>query len=1128
MPEDRIQDILSGGRSYQSAVMAPTPPVPSLTAISPPMTAVQMVNTYFNPTAGGSGGMMGMMGQGLMAARSYNVGQPYSVMGAAMGMPPPYMMTDASMGIYRPGAGLRPPALYSTPGMTGAFHSAADTASQYELMRTGMFADPNQAGANFARMRVAQFGQKYGGWIGTAAGTVGGAMVSGGGMMGMGATLGGAAGDFLGSHIGDIPVVGWAVRKAVELSNIGLTEQLSWMGGSQAGTFGRVGMGGQDIGLGGRGMNAQASLRLGRQMRQMSVESGGQFNQVDMMNILRTAGDSGFLETATNADQVAKTVGNLMKIVGHLGKVMGDPDFRNNLKELGNLRQMGYSVNEALRVLPELNSYSRMAGMTRGQMMQQYGAPGAMQASAAGLTTGVGMAAGMYGGAQAQMLSGSFNEIQKNLLGGDDGIAQRVREQQIAFHSNISPVMVLSLLSAKGGQLGLDKAGIQALMRSGQLDLTRMGGAGAQNIHEVASRVARQKAEQEGRTATMGDVTSAYLEIQGRMKEFQSDFAQQIGPRGTQLLMYNAAENLRKTHGDMGAAVLMSGGDFQQAQVLMAQWRDPTYREKMRGQAEEEHRRLRGEATLGARGRSEARQADTDEWQITKGLRRFSTWIQTPGKLSDGSIRDADDEARRMMHDSDAAAGISRAARVGAAAGVNIALSEDIGKRSKGRSFGINVSGSVTEDEARAYWRRQGVESPSYFTFSDVGEQAYREVTMFSKDYGHLWDEKDKKDVEKRIRRSTEGAQATTEMIDRSRRSTDSSYDAVTSSLRTALGSSSHVVSLQRALRDWASRKGANNRGVDVGEMYEVAMTSMRQIMGPGKEREANAFVRKNLGTFGAWGMRVISEGGDDNAQKALQTAQDEGMLSKNFGITEKGDKAIKQGENILLEALTGAGAMGGEFVSYGDTGQTEFVANKELSQEQREAYRRFQDAGTGKEGSQKRMMTMLLARSAGGEGVSDADKRRAEEMLVDIETSGDPASKKLLRQLRGEMDKSDAGGKLRGAQSGLLSASAREMGIDLSKGTGTELLGKLVSGDTGAQEGGAGWRMYAPNKAELAARSLEGIRSDIKTAREKLDTNKEAKDEKSLLEKQVNLADYVKSIADMWLEAANRMPMPS
>lgn len=163
-------------------------------------------------------------------------------------------------------------------------------------------------------------------------------------------------------------------------------------------------------------------------------------------------------------------------------------------------------------------------------------------------------------------------------------------------------------------------------------------------------------------------------------------------------------------------------------------------------------------------------------------------------------------------------------------------------------------------------------------------------------------------------------------------------------------------------------------------------------------------------------------------------------------------------------------------------------------------------------------MLGMLVARAEGGEGVTKEEQKQAQEALARIERHGDKATIDALRKVKSEGPLSTATGKMRGALSGFLRTYE---GIDWKKGGG-ELMQHLVEQDVAAQggEGGKASSIYGVNYAEAQARTLQGIKADLKTAKDKLQGDKEVKDEKDLLKKQIDLADYVKSIADVWLQA--------
>ena len=489
---------------------------------------------------------------------------PYDTPGMT-GLPQRSSMTPPNYAFFRQPFQTPPPAVMTTPGVTGMFGRPQDMATQFQLAATQQYLNPATAQQNFATNRIGAFGERYGEVLGAGVGGLAGGAIGGPGGAATGVNWGSMVGGAFGSTIMNaIPGLNWIHRQMYGDAG----NQLMMMANLQHRTMGNISLTGQDVGLGGRGMNTESALRLGRRLEGMSQQSGGTFNRMDMLNLTETAGNLGMLSAAENIDQIGDTVGKLMKIVGKMAKLTGDPDFRNNLRELSNLQRSGMTINEAVSAVADLSGYAKTAGMTRGQLMQNGGQRGMAAFAQLGLAPGAGLMTGAYGAAQGRILGGAFSPLQQSLIGDT---SQQVIQSQAAFMAGPAKFMLPAALGVgANGQLSVDKDKLAALSAPGAMNqLTATIGGGATNMH----RVAQQIAESSGRS-----VQDVLQELMARMPEFQSQMALDLGPRGMQRMQLNTMAGFMKTLGpgnSWQSAMLASGGDASQAQILMKQAADP-------------------------------------------------------------------------------------------------------------------------------------------------------------------------------------------------------------------------------------------------------------------------------------------------------------------------------------------------------------------------------------------------------------------------------------------------------------------------------------------------------------------------------------------------------------------------
>jgi hypothetical protein len=1021
----RTLDDLQGDR-YQQIVAGSTPYAPGYPTQypTPMMSGSQLMDSYRQQMFS-SINIGAMQAQGLAQAQSMNISNPYQVpYGAAAGMAPSYMMTSANLSPFRPQPPPPPPALMATPGVTNQFTNPADLAVQYQMMRTGMFADPGSAAENYGRMRLHRFGQSASAAVGTAVG-VGAQFIPG--MQGLGGSILGSLGSMAMENLNEIPGIGSALRWGIGAMNQNVAEQLAWTGGAQHGTYGRVAMGRGEAGLGGRGMNMGASMNLGRQMRQMSLQTGtpdqaGSFNQVDMMNLLRTAGDTGFLESATNVDQISKTVGNLMKLVGSLAKITGDPDFRNNLRELGNMRLMGLSAPQGMQALESMNNWARMSGMTRSQLMETGALPGATRAAAAGLTPAVGMMAGAYGQGQARMMQGTFSETQKALFGD---IGQVMSEGQIGFAAGVAPHLIPGLLTSQGGKVSLDQKKINKLLARGPLDMTQLAGEGAANLYDTAKKQA---------DALGTSVPDAILGIQMQMRELQSELIQKIGPVKTEQLRYQLFQGQKDMVGGPNAAALwVTGNNEVEAQVLMKKWSDPRVRDRLSAFAQEEQGRLGATVVANARSRRDemADLSDVANSSLRQAWRSAKQWWQEPMKMTASDLRKADDEIRRIQRDTNEAQGVNKIAM----AGVMTFAGEDImdplrkavkegkwggSKIDQLKNFREGDDQFLTEEEASLAMRWSGEGGQNWMPLAREGTVSGMEARgQKSLSWGTMgWiDTEGMRTRIKRARGYKAQVQETAKAVMDAAGMGSAEFAASNRSLLEALGNekgmkpAAHVLNqISTKIISKAASKGKVGQPVSVEELRQEAIDAL--VEGGLDRKSAERTVNDQKGFFNKHIVKTISESLDPDAQRALQGAVGDEVLANVHNIG-KGEDALKDAEQVAADQLGEAGILsptgtiGGSSATGEAGGAGEDIATQNVysfTEGARDAMQAFfkggRDIGVkglGEGGGSKgAMLSLLVAQQMSG---TDEQKTKAGEILAGF--SGDEKTANTIQKIR-------------------------------------------------------------------------------------------------------------------------------
>lgn len=543
---------------------------------------------------------------------SPGMSQVQLVQQAMPAMPPP--MATPTM---QPPMAMQPMPM-ATPGVSPAFTNRYDAQTQQQLASVQAYLDPSQAGGALARQSMRRFGERYGGYIGAGVGAVAGTMIPGGGTLG-GAMWGQAAGGLLGGiaeKMYDIPVVGDIAQGVYNWMNEERIGDISSMAQIQTGTFGRTMMGTRDIGLGGRGMSRQGALQLGQRYRGQAQQWGQrtgageedvqQYRQ-DLIRLTTMAGDLGLLESATNIDQIADVTQKLFKVLGKMAKITGDPDFRNNLQDIAQLRQMGFTIDQAVTATRDMEVFARGAGMTRRELMAGPGMMGAQAFQQMGLAPGVGMLYGAQAAVGARATMGAVTPLQASLMGGQQGIQERILGSQAGFGQGPMSLMMGAAMGMEGGQLMLRPGQLRETLAGGT-SLASLAGQAQGNLMQVASQMARQQ----GRP-----ITDVLLELQQRLPEIQSMMMQQLGPQGMEMLQMQTMRALTPTYGMRAAAQMVSQGDPTTANLLIRQASSPEYWDRRMAQLEEERRRLlstgREEQKRAREAREEARDRERDE-----------------------------------------------------------------------------------------------------------------------------------------------------------------------------------------------------------------------------------------------------------------------------------------------------------------------------------------------------------------------------------------------------------------------------------------------------------------------------------------------------------------------------------
>ena len=474
------------------------------------------------------------------AAQSHQMPMHHAQMMGGMNYPSPQMMTPAQYGVFRSGVAGPSQQSFNIPmgGSTLAlatvpppmpppvFSLMSDMRMRHEAdFARRMNVMDYAAMQGMARTMVAGAGAWVGGGLGALAGAPFGAAA-------FGANVGSVMGTFAGSSDTINSSLAWLLEPSLRRSAHGMrlreaSESFMTMGGG--------------LDVTGRGMSPTAAARMTRGLHSLSND---RFNETDVVNLTQLASESGILSMAQSGTQVIDSMKNVLVAVGSIAKMTGDPDVKNALRTIADMRNFGLSTPETMMLMQNSRAWARMAGTSVNTLLSQGGGVGAAIAQGAGLTagTGVGLGAGNMGLAQAMIGSGATSVQQLSLLGGASGLQQQLTEAGVAAMTGNFGRMLLGSVVERGanGQLRISNDRLNVLMSSPSLGLRDIArAAGANTTPDIAQMLEQQSPELlDSLTRRLGSTgIMSLLNTVSRSNQSQFGLANQAG--GLQMLGIN-------------------------------------------------------------------------------------------------------------------------------------------------------------------------------------------------------------------------------------------------------------------------------------------------------------------------------------------------------------------------------------------------------------------------------------------------------------------------------------------------------------------------------------------------------------------------------------------------------------
>ena len=1057
MPRD-LDDIVNSGT---------TPLPPTITTATPypqPASPQDVYKQFFAPI-----NYAQMQQLGNMVVRSAYV-NPVGAPGISM--PPAGQLTPSIFSPFRTQTTIPPPVM-ATPGVTGLFHEPYDLAIQAQLSQTRAFVDPRNAAAAYSAMRARRWAENVGPWaqgIGTIAGVATG-------NAGIGLLASEGIG-WLGENLPNLP----GIRQFREWVNAPIARQFSYAAQLQHGTFGGLSLTGGGRGLGGAGMSTTAAFQLSSRLQQMAETSGGFFNAQDMMNLTRYASQAGLLESAQNIDQIASTVGNLMKLVGRLGKIMGDPDMQRNVRELGRLRQFGLNIQDAVATLEATNMYARQAGMTREQIAQGPGGRAMVMFGTAGLAPGLGLQYGAFGAAMGRMVRSSMDPMAAATLGD---VGQNITETQAGFFAGPGRMLMLNALTAAGGRLGIDPGRVAQMTQGGAVNLTQMGAMGVNNLQQVAATIASE---------TGRSIRGVMSELLIRMPELSSRMAQQMGPQGQMFLMGRiGAGFIQQGMDPWEAASMLAGGDKRQARSLIELMTNPAAIQRQVNALRDEADRARMEAAGTLRG-AESILARGREFSLRRFL-GFGSPREEIEFTSQEDVREALNEHLEMERE--------RARKQG--------------RRIVGTQFFLQGLADKAKDEYHQFVEQQG--GLGYGPMQEYMQEALGEGEVLSAAEMRMAEKLGIPVVSKKhtfwgraelewtpassVRQQLKNAASDSKLINNVIRNRFDEQFRAEQTIgkafsKAGLDAAGHLVLLKDAVLSEARAKGEHGKAFIPSNFLKTAESLISKWTGDPKTAER--FVKNNKKAILSLASGVVLQEGTPEAKAALvETAGVGGAMALYGGMSpDEIREVLYQQRKDALTALQAAGGFGE--VEEGEEG-AHFA--KVETEEALKAFSEF--GGFGEAGAMKRAVLAMHAAAAQG----NASARLAYEKYKQQR----PELARLFREVEAEysrMGKAQraAMGKLMPAISGLAGgaqiSSVGQLGGLILRGMKESAAGKFTG--LGA--------LFEP-EFEAEVKGKYGVREETVTPSPKAD-------------KMEASADQLLKVSKLWREALGDMKQVS
>jgi hypothetical protein len=293
----------------------------------------------------------------------------------------------------------------------------------------------------------------------------------------------------------------------------------------------------------GQGMDSHAARQVASGIRHMNrdldFEKTG-FNTQDAMRMMQMSADQGLLTGANTPDQLVQKVKDISKTVKVLMRITGDPDVRDAIASLGQMRDIGFNgLASQAGAVANRAMFARQAGMSQAQMNATMMA-GAEIAGTMGLVGATGANASMAGAGAANVAasSGAMNDLQLARAGGRGGLGQIASAGALSAMQNERYLLAGSRVGA-GGKLELDMGAFRRAQSTGFDEVNKLA---SENLQHMQAR--------------------GIFDWNTRKQELKDEIAQRLKPGEMQMMMLQQAQSFMKAVPNMtlGTALQQTTG----------------------------------------------------------------------------------------------------------------------------------------------------------------------------------------------------------------------------------------------------------------------------------------------------------------------------------------------------------------------------------------------------------------------------------------------------------------------------------------------------------------------------------------------------------------------------------------